>query len=94
MFGMPEAVVADQGREFMGSFAQRAGEGGAVVRMIGARAPWQNGRTERHGGIAKGVLGKVKDQVNPGNEEEWIQCLNAVEAAKNRMFNRWGFSPA
>ena len=94
MFGMPEVVIADQGREFMGDFAQNAGEAGAIVRMIGARAPWQNGRTERHGGIAKGVLGKVKDQMNPGDYDEWVQCLNAVEAAKNRLFNRSGFSPA
>ena len=62
--------------------------------MIGARAPWQNGRTERRGGIAKGVLSKLKDQMNPGDREEWVQCLNAVEAAKNRMFNRSGFSPS
>ena len=94
VFGMPEIVVVDQGREFMGSFAQQAGESGSLIRVIGARAPWQNGRTERHGGIAKGVLSKVQDQLNPGDMEEWTQCLNAVEAAKNRLFNRSGFSPA
>ena len=94
IFGMPRIIVADQGREFIGEFARKAGEHGALLRLIGARAPWQNGRTERQGGVAKGIFEKLRDQVGPINEDEWMQCLHQVEATKNRMFHRSGFSPA
>lgn len=50
-FGMPEVVACDQGREFMSSFC--VNEGGAIIRTIGARSPLQQGRTERHGGLAR-----------------------------------------
>ena len=93
VFGMPELVVCDQGREFMSSFCRKVNEGGAIVRTIGARAPWQQGRTERHGGLAKGMLKRVVDQVSPTSYEEWVTCVYEVESAKNRMFNRSGFSP-
>ena len=94
VFSMPEVLVVDQGREFLGEFARKAGEHGALIRNIGARAPWQNGRTERHGGIAKEMFIKMMDQVTPRSPDEWQQCLHQVEAAKNRMFHRSGFSPA
>eukprot|EP00435_Cladocopium_sp_Y103_P031408 s420_g7.t4 len=94
VFGMPEIIVCDQGREFMNSFCRKVNEGGAIIRTIGARSPWQQGRTERHGGLAKGMLKRVVDQVSPTNYEEWVSCVYEVESAKNRMFNRSGFSPA
>ena len=86
--------MCDQGREFMNSFCRKVNEGGAIVRTIGARAPWQQGRTERHGGLAKGMLKRVVDQVSPTSYDEWVTCVYEVESAKNRMFNRSGFSPA
>ena len=93
-FGMPEMIVMDQGREFIGVFSQRAAEYGALVRTIGARAPWQNGRTERHGGLAKGTFIKAGNQVGLTTQAEWDECLRSVEAAKNRLFHPSGFSPA
>eukprot|EP00435_Cladocopium_sp_Y103_P053328 s859_g17.t1 len=93
-FGSPQIVVVDQGTEFQKDFAERASQAGSLIRTIGARAPWQQGRTERHGGIAKGVLEKVLDQVGPVDVEEWKMCVYAVEQAKNRLFNKSGFSPA
>ena len=93
-FGVPEMVVVDQGREFLGEFATKLNQGGCIIRTIGARSPWQQGRTERHGGLAKGVLEKVVDQVVPGSLSEWKSCVHAVEFAKNRLFNKSGFSPA
>ena len=93
-FGMPELIVVDQGREFLGDFGRQANEAGSLIRTIGARAPWQQGRTERHGGLAKSVFMKVREQVQPDNVEEWKQCIYSTEMAKNRLFNRSGFSPA
>ena len=94
IFGMPKILVVDQGREFLGEFARKGGEHGALIRTIGARAPWQNGRTERHGGVAKAMLRKMVDETVPISEDEWMQCLHHLEATKNRMFNRSGYSPA
>ena len=93
-FSIPEIVIVDQGREFSKDFAERASEAGALLRVIGARAPWQQGKTERHGGLAKEVFTKVREEVLPVNDSEWKMCIHSVEAAKNRMFNRSGFSPA
>ena len=94
VFGVPEMVVVDQGSEFLGAFSRRINEAGAVVKTIGARAPHQQGRTERHGGLAKGMFLRVREQVTPDSREEWESVVHAVEAAKNRLYNRSGFSPA
>ena len=93
-FGSPQIIVMDQGTEFQKDFTERASQAGSLIRTIGARAPWQQGRTERHGGLAKGVLEKVLAQVGPVDSEEWRMCIYAVEQAKNRLFNKSGFSPA
>ncbi len=94
IFGMPELLVMDQGREFVGPFSKLAAEHGALVKVIGARAPWQQGRTERHGGLAKEIFVKVREEMSPAGFDEWTACIYAVEAAKNRLFNRSGYSPA
>ena len=94
IFGIPELIVMDQGREFLGAFSSRVNEAGAVVKTIGARAPHQQGRTERHGGLAKNMFLRVREQINPDNREEWEAVVHAVEQAKNRLYNRSGFSPA
>ena len=91
---MPEVVLVDQGREFGKDFGTKVTEAGALLRTIGARAPWQQGRTERHGGLAKELFVKVREEVLPTSWGEWKMCIHAVEAAKNRLFNRSGFSPA
>ena len=55
-YGPPSLVVADQGKEFIGSeFADKIGEMGVPVHYIDVRSPWQNSRTERAGGIFKTI---------------------------------------
>ena len=49
IFGIPEMVVMDQGREFLGAFSTRINEAGAVVKTIGARATRKNGEARRIG---------------------------------------------
>ena len=93
-FSIPEVVIVDQGREFSKDFSEKVSEAGALLRVIGARAPWQQGKTERHGGLAKEVFVKVREDILPVNESEWKMCIHSVEAAKNRLFNKSGFSPA
>ncbi|CAK8987801.1 Retrovirus-related Pol polyprotein from transposon RE1 (Retro element 1) (AtRE1) [Includes: Protease RE1 [Durusdinium trenchii] len=54
----------------------------------------RDSRTERHGGLAKEAFVKLRESALPTSEGEWRMCIYAVEAAKNRLFNRSGFSPA
>ena len=65
-----------------------------VVHTIGARAPWQNGRCERHGGLFKLMFEKARWHNPPASEDDHRLLLREVKAAKNRLFNRAGFSPA
>ena len=45
----PESVLLDPGTEFQGYFADATGYRGIAMMVTDARAPWQNGRTERAG---------------------------------------------
>ena len=94
VFGAPECVIVDQGREFGKDIAERVNEIGAVLKVIVARAPWQHSRAERHGGLAKEIFAKLREDAMPSNESEWKNCIHALEAAKNRLYNRSGYSPA
>ena len=49
IFGMPEVVVVDPGTEFQGVFAENMQNNGTCLFPTDARAPRQNGRTERAG---------------------------------------------
>jgi IS30 family transposase len=92
-FGMPEVIIVDAGKEFAAEFADNASNSGALVHTIGTKAPWQNGRTERHGGLFKELFEKAAEIEHPGNREELEILLHETEAAKNRLSNRSGYSP-
>ena len=49
VFGMPEIIVVGPGTEFQGYFAEQTASHGVALLPTDARAPWQNGRTERAG---------------------------------------------
>ena len=47
-------IIADQGKEFVGTqFEEVTNANSILLHIIDVRAPWQNGRTERHGDIYK-----------------------------------------
>lgn len=92
-FGMPEVIVCDAGREFMSYFSRMALGHGTAVYQIGAKAPWQQGRTERHGGHFKELLEKARAEVVLTEERELKLLLQEVEQTKNRFSHRSGFSP-
>ena len=55
-----EMLVVDQGPEFTGTaFREFWMEHGVLVHFTDSRSPWQNGSTERAGGIFKEILEKV-----------------------------------
>eukprot|EP00435_Cladocopium_sp_Y103_P038273 s1873_g10.t1 len=92
-FGLPEVIICDAGREFLAEFIKQANGHGVVVYQVGTRAPWQNGKTERHGAYYKELLEKARAELVLSSEEELKLMMQEVEQAKNRYSNRSGFSP-
>ena len=92
-FGLPQYVAIDEGREFRSHFAKLCASAGTIVFRSAARAPWQQGRVERHGAILKNMLEKSRGEMVPGTPEELLHLLHACECAKNRYSNRSGYSP-
>ena len=93
IFGPPEVIVTDQGREFCQHFQTEAAKKGIVTHQTAARAPWQQGRTERHGAHYKAILDKARSEEVITTYEEMDALMREVEQAKNRFSNRSGFSP-
>ena len=93
IFGHPEVIITDPGREFLSEFMQSATAAGIVVHQTAARAPWQQGKTERHGAHFKEILEKARLEALVTSEEELEMLMRQVEQAKNRYSNRSGFSP-
>ena len=92
-FGLPEVLVADAGKEFSSQFMQMAVSHGIVTQTTAARAPWQNGRTERHGAHYKELLEKAREEAVITSSQELQLLMQEVEMTKNRFSNRSGFSP-
>ena len=92
-FGLPEVLITDAGREFSSQLMQMASSHGVVTQTIAAKAPWQNGRTERHGQHFKELLEKAREETVITSKEELELPMQEVEMAKNRFSNRSGFSP-
>ena len=93
IFGTPEVVVTDQGKEFSKHFQLEASKLGIVTHQGAAKAPWQQGRTERHGAHFKELLEKARLECVVTSPEELSQLMREVEQAKNRFSNRSGFAP-
>lgn len=78
----------------MGDFIKKAAAEGIVIHQIASKAPWQQGKTERHGGHFKELLDKARSEVVVQDREDLKRLMAEVEQAKNRYSNRSGFSPA
>lgn len=83
----------DAGKEFSEKLMQKAASQGIVTHQIAAKAPWQQGRTERHGAHYKDLLQKARAETVVSSSEELKMLMNEVELAKNRFSNRSGYSP-
>ena len=92
-FGLPQYVAMDEGREFRGGFAKLCSSAGIMMFRAAARAPWQQGRVERHGGLIKEMIEKSRGEMPPTTHAELVHLVQACECAKNRYSNRSGFSP-
>lgn len=84
----------DAGKEFSSRMMNLAASHGIVTHQIAARAPWQQGKTERHGAHYKDLLEKARAEAVASSEDELRRLMQEVEMVKNRFSNRSGYSPA
>ena len=92
-FGTPEIIIADPGGEFEGSFGISCAEHGIALLITDARAPWQNGRTERHGGEWKRQLKLACRRLDVINDDELEAFGSWCSSIRNRYTSRSGYSP-
>jgi hypothetical protein len=85
--------MSDMGTEFMGRFSRGVEQIGSLHHVIDVEAPWQNGRCEKHGGLIKVALVKALRTSSVANLQELDDLMDALVGAKNRYYNRGGFSP-
>ena len=76
-FGPPEVITC------LGEFIKKAAAEGIVVHQIASKAPWQQGKTERHGGRFKELFGEGSERGGRAGREG-----AEVEQTKNRYSNR------
>ena len=93
-FGPPLVIIADQGKEFVGThFKEFTNANSILLHIIDVRAPWQNGRTERHGDIYKKIFERALWMHSPSGPDALQRLAMDCNAAKNRLSNRSGYSP-
>ena len=93
-FGPPLVIIADQGKEFVGThFKEFTNANNILLHIIDVRAPWQNGRTERHGDIYKKIFERARWMHSPSSPGALQRLAMECNAAKNRLSNRSGYSP-
>ena len=92
-YGPPQLIVIDRGREFFNEeFQTHIGGLGVGLHYTDPESPWQNGRTEKAGGIFKEKLKAVTEQLTIARDELPI-CVAEVVSTRNRFMDRYGFSP-
>ena len=93
--GAPQMVICDGGSEFKGHFERGLEQLGVLQHLTIPESPWQNSKSERHGGWLKERLQREVDsgQCSFGSMEEMDEFLASITAAKNRWFNQGGYTP-
>ena len=95
-FGAPTMIICDSGSEFKGMFERGCESIGIMQHVCIPECPWENSKSERHGGWVKQKLDK---EISSGRCSfatllELDEFLNSLTTTKNRWFHRGGFSPA
>ncbi|CAE7857444.1 unnamed protein product [Symbiodinium necroappetens] len=93
--GAPSLVISDAGNEFKGAFERGLEQLGCLQHVCAAESPWQNAKSERHGGWLKR---RLTQEVESGrcifdSLDELDEFLAQITAAKNRWWNQGGHSP-
>ncbi len=93
-YGWPEIAVCDQGPEFTGvDWMDYLGGHGVMVHATDSQSPWQNGRTERAGGLLKQQVQDVLHQCAGATRQELVTTsMSEAVDARSRYVNRFGYS--
>lgn len=94
--GAPTMITCDSGSEFKGVFERGCEQMGILQHVIAPESPWQNAKAERHGGWLKEKLDREvsSGRCSFGSLPELDEFLAALTSAKNRWFNRGGYTPS
>ena len=83
-FGPQMLIIAEQGKEFVGTrFKEFTNANSILLHTIDVRAPWQNGRTERHGDISRRNFERVRWMHSPSSLVALQRLAMECNAAKN-----------
>ena len=74
-FGVPEYLTVDEGTEFKAEFSKLCADAGIVVFKTASKAPWMQGRVERHGGLYKTMLAHARESMPPGSHAELLRLM-------------------
>ena len=92
--GFPEVgVVADRAKYFLSDFAEEVSDHGCRFDTAAKASPWQIGQIERHGGVWKETFRKMAWSQQVQGRGEVQTATSAVNAAKNALSRKSGFSP-
>ena len=93
LFGPPERLMTDLGREFQGAFEIGAEMDATYIEPSALEMPTQRSITERAGKQFKEVLSKTMMQYACQNEAEWMELIDITMMTCNRLANKSGHSP-
>ena len=90
----PRWITVDPGRGFLSDEFQAAMERDGTELLDGAGMAYeQHGKVERHGQWFESILNDVIAEIQPQNEDEWLECVAEVQCAKNSLLSVGGTSP-
>ena len=92
--GTPNCLVSDPAKPNISDALADYCEGlGITLIHTAAEARWQNGKVERHGQWFEQIHNRVCDQVKPETPEEFVDCVQQAQIAKNSLISTSGASP-
>ena len=94
IFGPPQKVYDDLGKEFRGVFEKFMDEQSIFLDPSCLETPEQRGITERAGRTFKEIFAKTLHQVGCDDWTTWEEAVVQVNMTINRLLNRSGYSPA
>ena len=92
-FGAPRVIAADLESGLQKGLGRYTDFTGTKLRSKAGQAHWQQGVIERHGGWYKEILNRVIDEHTVYGEDIHL-AVASVNAAKNELRRKHGFSPA
>ena len=93
IFGVPEVIYSDLGKEFRGCFEEMTDQEAVILDPGSLESPTQRSLTERAGKNYKEILSRTLMEVTCKTWEEWEEAVDMVTATVNRLPNKSGFSP-